>query len=94
MLQKLGKIVSGFDSIKESIEKKRVNLIIVANDTSDKTKKEIQFLCDKHQISFVIFGNIEGNSHAIGKQNRAIIGICDSGFAKRFLELIKDLNKL
>ena len=79
----------GFDSIEESIKNKNVDLIIIAKDTSDKTKKEMKFICDKYKIPFVVFGNIEGNSHAIGKKNRALIGICDKGLAKKFLDLIK-----
>ncbi len=87
---KAGKIISGFDSIKDNIMKKLVNLIIVANDTSEKTKKEIKFICDEYEIPLVTFGTIEGNSHSIGKINRAIIGICDEGLAKKFLELINE----
>lgn len=64
-------------------------MIIIAKDTSDKTKKEMKFICDKYGIPLVIFGSIEGNSHSIGKKNRAIIGICDEGLAKKFLELIE-----
>lgn len=90
---KAGKVISGFDSIKEGAERKKLNLIILAHDTSDKTKKEMKFICDKYQIPLVIFGSIEGNSHSIGKRNRAILGICDSGFSKRFLELLDEENK-
>ena len=36
---KAGKIVSGFDSIQENIKKKKVKLIIIANDISEKTRK-------------------------------------------------------
>ena len=48
----------------------------------------MKFVCDKYKIPLVVFGNIETNSHAIGKKNRAIIGICDEGLANKFLELI------
>ena len=64
--------------------------MIVANDTSDKTKKEMKFTCEKYQIPLIIFGNMEANSHAIGKKNRALIGICDKGLSKRFLELMNE----
>ena len=87
---KAGRVISGFDSIEESAKKKQVNLIIVAKDTSEKTQKEIRFICDKYEIPLIIFGSIEENSHAIGKKNRAIIGICDAGLASRFLELINE----
>ena len=92
MLLKLVKLYLGFDSIEQSVEKKLVNLIVVASDTSEKTKKEMKFICDKFKIPFVVFGTIEGNSHFIGKQNRALIGICDEGLAKRFLELINEIK--
>lgn len=85
---KAGKIISGFDSIQDGIKRKQVNLIIVAEDASEKTKKEMRFICNKYGITLVVFGNIYNNSHAIGKRNRAIIGICDLGISKKFLELI------
>ena len=36
---KAGKIISGFDSIEESIKRKQVNLVIIAKETSEKTRK-------------------------------------------------------
>ena len=54
----------------------------------------MKFICDKYEIPLVVFGNIEGNSHAIGKKNRAIIGICDLGLAKKFLELIDENDRI
>ena len=91
LLRKLGKLYLGFEAIEDGIKKKKVSLIIVANDTSDKTKKEMKFFCDKYGIKLITFGTIEGNSHSIGKKNRAIIGICDSGLAKKFQELVDEL---
>lgn len=87
---KAGKIVSGFDSVVDCCKKNQVNLVIVANDISEKSRKEIKFVCDKYQVQLINFGDIETNSHSIGKQNRAIIGVCDKGFSKRILELIND----
>lgn len=80
----------GFDSVLENIKTKKVKLVIVANDTSEKTKKEINFTCNKYLVPLINFGNIETNSYAIGKRNKAIIGICDSGIANRFLNLINE----
>jgi ribosomal protein L7Ae-like RNA K-turn-binding protein len=74
---KAGKIVSGTDATLDSIKKKKVKLIIVASEASEKTKKEMKFISEKYNIPLIIFGNIEENSHVIGKKNRAIIAICD-----------------
>ena len=90
---KAGKIISGFDSINDAAKKKQVNLIIVSEDASEKTIKEMRFTCDKYEIPLVVFGTIDENSHAIGKKNRATIGICDLGLANRFLELVKEISE-
>lgn len=45
-------------------------------------------MCNKYDVPFVVFGNIAENSKAIGKRNRAIIGITDLGIAKNIQELI------
>ncbi|MBR2289550.1 MAG: ribosomal L7Ae/L30e/S12e/Gadd45 family protein [Clostridia bacterium] len=84
---KAGKVVSGFDAVSDMIKRRKVNLLIVAEETSEKTKKEMEFLSSKFQVPLVIFGTIEENSHAIGKKNRAVMGICDLGLANKFLEL-------
>ena len=86
---KAGKIVSGFDAIQEAVKKKQINLIIVATNTSEKTQKEMKFICNKYGIRLIVFGTIEENSHAIGKKNRAIIGIADLGLANKFLDLLE-----
>ena len=72
----------------EGIKKKQVKLVIVAGDASEKTIKQITFACEKYNVPLLIFGSIVENSHAIGKENRAIIGIKDFGIANKIQELI------
>ena len=75
---KAGKLVSGTDAVLDVAKRKQAKLVIVAEDSSDKTKKEMKFICDRFNIPLMIFGNIDENSHAIGKRNRAIIAITDN----------------
>ena len=44
---KAGKVLSGTDVVLEGISKKKVNLVIVATDSSEKTIKNIKYFCDK-----------------------------------------------
>jgi ribosomal protein L7Ae-like RNA K-turn-binding protein len=85
---KAGKIVSGTDAVLDSVKRHIVKLILVAEDASDKTKKEMKFTCEKFNIPLIIFGNIDENSHAIGKKNRAIIAVCDIGIANNIQKII------
>lgn len=79
---KAGKIAYGTDYVLEEINKNTIKLVIVAKDASDKTIKNIKYNCEKKNIELIIYGTIFENSKAIGKQNKAIIGIKDSNLAE------------
>lgn len=85
---KAGKVVSGADACYEEIQKKTVKLIIIAQDASEKTKKNFSFYGDKYNIPFAIQSTIEDLSNAIGKKNRAIIGIKDINLSKEIQKII------
>ncbi len=72
----------------EGIKKRQIKLIIVASDASEKTINQMKFYCNRFDVPLLIYGNIEENSNAIGKRNRAIIGIKDFGIANKIQELI------
>jgi len=75
------KVISGTDVVIEAIKKNSVGIVIIAEDASDKTKKNIKYYCEKYHIEYIVLGTIEENSRIIGKNNRAIIGVSDVNFA-------------
>lgn len=85
---KAGKLISGTDIILENLAKKKVSLVIVAEDASEKTIKNIKYYCEKENVQLLMYGNIEENSKAIGKHNRAIIGILDKNLAVAIQKVI------
>lgn len=85
---KSGNIVFGTDACIDKIESKKVKLIIVAQNASEKTKKNIKFICDKNNTEMKIFGTIEKISKAIGKNNKAIIGIKNESLANEISKII------
>lgn len=87
---KAGKVVCGADATIEDIEKHRVQLIIIAKNASERTKKNIGCICDKNNIQMLEFGNIDEISKAIGKNNKAIIGIKSKSLSKEIEKLIKE----
>lgn len=82
------KLFLGSEIVLEEVRKRKVKLIIVANDASEKTRENLTFASKKFKIPLIIFGNIELNSKAIGKKGRAVIGITDSGLANKIQKLI------
>ena len=78
---KSGKVLSGMDLVLEEMSKKRVELVIVAQDASEKTIKNIKYYCQRDSVEMLIYGTIIDNSQAIGKHNKAILGIKDKNLA-------------
>lgn len=87
---KAGKIVSGTDLVLEEMQKQKVYLVIIAEDASGKTKKNIIYYCTKNNVQHIIFGTIDELSKSIGKNNKAIIGIEDQNLAKAIIDKIID----
>ena len=85
---KAGKITAGTEAVIEGVYKNQIELVIVAEDTSQKTKQKIEKICKEKNIVMKSFGTIFDNSNAIGKVNKAIIGIKDKNLAKAILEKI------
>lgn len=85
---KAGYICFGTDSCIDLIEKNKIKLIIVADDAADRTKKNFEFLCNKKDIRISIFGNITDISKAIGKTNKAVIGIKNTSLANQIYKII------
>ncbi len=81
------KVCFGADSVALQVKKKKVYLIIVAKDASDRTKDKFRNISDEYDIPIIIEGEIEILSKAIGKSNKAIIGIEDSHLASEIQKI-------
>lgn len=79
---KAGKICFGADSVEENVVKNKVKLLIISEDSSERTKNKFVNLSEKYNVPVIIDGNIEDLSKSIGKSNKAIIGIKDINFAE------------
>ena len=80
---KAGKICFGADSVEEQIKKKKVYLLVLATDSSDRTKEKFKNLSVEYKIPIIIMENIEVLSKSIGKTNKAIIGIKEQNLASQ-----------
>ncbi len=78
------KISFGADSVEQDIKKKKVKMVIVAKDSSQRTKEKFTNLCENYQIPIIIDSSIEELSKTIGKNNKAVIGIKDINMVKRY----------
>lgn len=87
------KITYGMDSTLQEIQKNKIKLIIVAEDASERTKNKIKEKANTKGIPIIIYESIENLSKAIGKQNKAIIGVKENNIAIEIGKLYRgDVN--
>ena len=85
--RKAGRVIVGFDAVKDAALEKGVSCVIVTDDISLKTMKEVKFFCSNTKTKIIKVGiGKEDVFDAIGKES-VVLAIADYGFAKRFEEL-------
>lgn len=84
---KAGKVKSGEFSVEKSVKSNRSYLVVVAEDSSDNTKKNFTDMCNYYKVPIMFYGNKETLGRAIGKMHRASISVEDEGFSKSITKL-------
>ena len=79
---KAGKTVSGEFSTEKAVKDFTANLVIVAVDASDNTKKKFRNMCDFYEVPIYFYGDKDTLGHAMGKEFRASLAVTDEGFGK------------
>lgn len=91
MAMKSGNLVSGEFSTEKAIKDGKTVLVIIATDASDNTKKKFTNMCIHYKVPIYFFCERDLLSSAIGKRNRASLGLLDKGLGdgiKKQLETI------
>ena len=85
LMQRAGKLITG-----ENLKNKKIKLLVIAEDCGVNTKKKLEDKSNFYGVEHIEFSNIENISIAIGRDNRVAVGITDSGFIKKFKQLIEE----
>ena len=88
LARKAGKISFGTQSCIEAIEKGKAKLVIIAEDCSDRTKKNFEDISNTANVPIRVIGTIENISKCIGQNNKAVIVVRDENFAKEIIKKI------
>lgn len=79
--RKAGKLVFGRDRVAEAIAQKQAKLLICSEDLSPKSKKEMQFLCEKAEVPFMQVAYTMAQLSAATGARAGIYVLIDEGFA-------------
>ena len=79
---KARKLVTGYNTCIYMMEKKKIRLLILAEDLSENSVKKMASAAEKHNVPCKIYGAGEQLSKITGNAGKGIFGITDKNFAK------------
>ena len=85
---KAGNIVAGNNACENALKMKKIKMLVISEEASEKTKKNYKFYAEKYNIPIIFMGTIEELSQVIGQKNKAIIGVKDINIVKGIQKLI------
>ena len=92
LCRKAGKLVMGFDICVEALGKGKAELLLLARDCSERTVRGIKRAAEeKGREVRTLPLNMDEISFAVAKR-AGVLAVCDSGFAKKFKELLDGMH--
>lgn len=82
-------VASGEFSTEKAVKEHKAALVIVADDSSDNTKKMFTNMCTYYTVPIYFFGNKNDLGHAMGKEFRASLALLDKGLADAIEKILK-----
>lgn len=83
----------GFDAACAAIKKNRLQLVIIAGDAAENTKKKMEAVCRRHNVPFYSLLTREELSRAIGKENQVVIGLLPHGLTGALEKHLSSIEK-
>lgn len=81
-------LVTGYNTCELMISRRKIKLLVIAEDMAENTKKKMVQKCISNSIDYRIFGLSDELSHITGNGGKGLFGITDSHFAKIIAEEI------
>lgn len=91
LMRRAGKLETGFDAVKESLQKGKCKLVLITSDISPKTEKEIRFFAENGAVKTKVVSVAYDSSdmkNAIGRSVKTI-SLTDEGFAESAAKLLE-----
>lgn len=86
-------LVSGEFSTEKAVKEGKAELVIVAKDASDNTKKMFFNMCSYREIPIYFYAEKESLGRAIGKEMRSSLAVIDMGLAKNVATKLMERNE-
>ncbi len=85
-----GKTASGGLALEEAVKGGKAFLVVLADDASDRTKKDVRNMCEFRSVKLMTYGTKEQLGMACGKEYRSGVAITDEELAKAITKAFED----
>lgn len=82
------KLFTGYNTCVFMAEKRRLKLLILAEDLSENSREKMVKAANQYRIPYRIYGNMQDLSHIAGTEGKGIFGIADENLANAILSEI------
>lgn len=89
-----GKCIAGEELVLKAIRNGKAHLVVVASDASANTVKKFQDKCKYYEIDCVQISTREEIGRSIGKRDRVVLAITDTGFAAMIRKHSENLSEV
>lgn len=86
LAQRAGAVLSGNEQLRDGLKNRKGKLLLIAEDASERTAKDLREMAARANISCRMFGEKEKLGQALGKGVRTAILITDGGFCRAVLK--------
>ncbi|QIB69043.1 hypothetical protein Ami103574_06750 [Aminipila butyrica] len=83
-------LLMGYNTCLLAMNKRKIKLLIVADDVSENTMKKMVGSAEEHQVVYRIYSTCDELSQACGTMGRGVFGITDQNFANVILKEIDE----
>jgi len=85
--------ITGEEMSVNEVRSGNAKLVILSEDASDNTSKKLHDKCKTYNVDIRVFGTRFELGHAIGKEERVVVAVTDSGFTKKLTSLFDEKNR-
>ena len=90
MAQRARRIVSGAFAVEQALKAGRADLLIMAEDTAEESRKKFLTLADKYKVPYLAALDRDMLGSCLGKDYRAAAALTDAGFAAQLKKLMEE----
>lgn len=89
LCQRAGQLGSGDVAVEQALKKRKANLLILAEDASERTREKFVYLAQSFGVPCYVVGTRDELGLALGKAHRAAVAVQSRDFTKGIVGILE-----